>query len=407
MLTTDGLQRCTDYVLAKTRHVIESFGDRPPGSSGEAEAQALVKKELESCTDGEVSMEPFRVAPKAFMGVPRIAAVLLLAAVASTWISPWLALALSGMSVAVFALECIRYKLFLDPLFRKRTSYNVVGRQNPAGQATRRVILNAHPDAAYEWRLHYRCPGRLFRMMMLYLLATPFLKCIADVAVLALYYGAGQAYVDPWGVVGLVQFVFVPAGVIGLFFTNFRQVSPGANDDLSGTFIAIAVAKHLREADERLQNTELMILITGSEEAGLRGAKHYVKTHKRELQDRDTIVVTLDTIRDLDHLYVYNRDMNGMVRHDPTVCRLLRDAGARCGLDLPYASVYLGATDATAFTQEGIPAAALCAMDPSPADFYHTRRDNWDIMSAACIRKAIEVILEAIRAYDQNGLSHG
>jgi hypothetical protein len=92
------------------------------------------------------------------------------------------------------------------------------------------------------------------------------------------------------------------------------------------------------------------------------------------------------------------------VRHDPLVCQLLHDAGRRCGVELGYASVYLGSTDATAFTLSGHRAAALCAMDPRPADYYHNRRDCPDNMSGQCIRKTIEIVLEAIVEYDRHGL---
>ena len=130
-----------------------------------------------------------------------------------------------------------------------------------------------------------------------------------------------------------------------------------------------------------------------------------MREHTGDWDDVPTAVITLDTMRDLDHLHVYNRDRNGTVRHDPVVCRWLHDVGQKCGLELGYASVYLGSTDATAFTLARIPAAALCAMDPSPAEYYHNRRDCPDNMSGECIGKTVEILVEGIRRYDQHGLS--
>jgi putative aminopeptidase FrvX len=181
-------------------------------------------------------------------------------------------------------------------------------------------------------------------------------------------------------------------------------VSPGANDNLTGTFIAVAALKHLHEAGTRFENTEVACLITGSEEARLRGAKAFAEAHQRELNDKDTILVAFDTLRDAEHLAVCNRDLNGTVRHDPDVCALLQEAGKNCGLSLKFESVYVGSTDATAFTQAGIRAAAIGGMDPSPPRYYHTRLDHWKNMEPDCLRRSFALVMEVIALYDRRGV---
>jgi hypothetical protein len=39
-------------------------------------------------------------------------------------------------------------------------------------------------------------------------------------------------------------------------------------------------------------------------------------------------------------------------------------------------------------------------MDPAPADFYHTRRDDVEAMDSGCIAAAIAVVAETIRQFD-------
>ena len=160
----------------------------------------------------------------------------------------------------------------------------------------------------------------------------------------------------------------------------------------------------MREHGVNLERTELMAAITGSEEAGLRGAKVWAKRHKRECEDVETIVIALDTFRDLPHLTIYSRDMNGTVAHDRDVCDLLKRAALARGRDLPFGSIYLGSSDGAAFTQAGFRAGMLGGMDPHPAHYYHNRRDSWEIMDEACVRATIEVLVEAIRMYDEDGL---
>jgi Zn-dependent M28 family amino/carboxypeptidase len=218
------------------------------------------------------------------------------------------------------------------------------------------------------------------------------------IALAAYMTGGALSNVARW--IGILQWLLLPGIVLGIFFNNIRGIVPGANDNLTGVFVATGIAKHMKESGVQLQNTELGIAILGSEEAGLRGAKVFAEKHKRAFEDVETVVIFLETFHDIDYLKVYDRDMNGMVKHDPEVCRLLKDAGKGCGFDLPYASLYLGSSDASAFTQAGWRAGLLAAMDPSPPDYYHTRLDNWDNMDEECLRKAIAVVCATIRIYD-------
>ncbi len=392
-----------DYVLQTAQRVVDTFGPRPPASRGEWLTQQFLRDELAPVTDGVVAMETFPVAPKAFFAAPRISGALLLGAIAGWWFTPWLAFLMGTAAVLTLACEVGLYWQLTDPFFPKRNSHNVMGTRQPSGKVLRRLVLNGHADAAYEWRWHRRFP-RVFPLLVCYAFASvAIVFCIATAAVAwELTGGSISPLRTP---VGLAQLAFAPAAFIGIWFTSFHHVSPGANDDLSGALLVVGLAKYLQANDLQLEHTELVYLITGSEEAGLRGAKAFMHRHAKGWSDVPTVVVTLDTIRDLDHLHVYNRDRNGTVRHDPAVCRWLHDAGQRCGLELGYASVYLGSTDATAFTLAGIQAAALCAMDPRPADYYHNRRDSPDNMSQECICKTADILMAAIRRYDQQGLA--
>jgi hypothetical protein len=403
MLGQELPDHATDYVLQTARHVVDSFGLRPPASHGEQQTQRFLRDELDPVTDGPVRIESFPVARKAFFAVPGISGLLVMGAIVCWWVSPWLALVMSAAAVLTLACELGLYWQMIDPFFPKGPSHNLLGTQRPSGAISRRLVLNAHVDAAYEWRWHYRFPG-IFPLIVRYAFASVAMVFCIDVAAVVLECSAAVG-TDYRTAVGLIQTAFVPGAFIGIWFTSFRHVSPGANDDLSGALIVVGMAKFLRASGIRLENTELVYLITGAEEAGLRGAKAFTCRHRNDWKDVPTVVVTLDTIRDLKHLHVYSRDRNGTVPHDPAVCRWLHDAGRRCGLELGYASVYLGSTDATAFTLAGIRAAALCAMDPRPAEYYHNRRDRPDNMSRECIQKTIEIVLEGIRQYDQHGLA--
>ncbi len=386
-----------EEVITQARHVIAQFGPRAPGSPCERKAQEYMAECLAVADADEVCCEAFGVASHAFMRFQTVTGGLLIAAFAAYWISPLPALLFSLMGFAVTWFQFVRYRLLLDPLYPTTASMNVFARWESAKETKRRIVLNAHMDAAYEWRYHYRWP-RVFPWLVRYgLLGLPLMVLIDLVAV-------GLVFVAPHAGLliglGLAQVLLLPGFVLSLFFTDFSTTVPGANDNLSGVFIALGVAKALCAPGQRLAHTEIACLITGSEEAGLRGAKAWAARHAGELADCETVILTLDTLRDLEHLVVYDRDLNGTVGNDAAFSALVQSAAKACGYDIPLASIPLGSTDAAAFTQAGLRATALCAMDPAPADFYHTRRDNVEAMDAGCIAAAIAVVVETIRQFD-------
>jgi aminopeptidase YwaD len=393
----------TEYILRQVRHVIETFGPRPPGGPGETAAQAYAAEELRTFTD-DVIDETFEVHPKAFMGFAPVTAVLLLISTGMYWLWPWAALPLTAAALCIAIAELILYRQLLDPLFPKCESHNVTGVIRPTGEVKRRIILSGHMDAAYEWRYSQYSRG-LLKAIILLSFSGIFFKTAVDAAAVFSGHDWSGGYANIWGALGLIQMVFAPVFASLLFFSNFSRTVPGANDNLSGLFVAMAAAKSLREMDRNFEHTEINVVNMGSEEAGLRGAKAYAMRHQAELEKVETVFIALETLRELPHLAVYNRDLNGLVKHHEGAAELLRQAGERLGRKLPFASIFLGASDAAAFSQAGIPAVALAAMDPAPARYYHTRSDDWENMDPECLRIALEITLEAVELFDAHGLA--
>ncbi len=115
---------------------------------------------------------------------------------------------------------------------------------------------------------------------------------------------------------------------------------------------------------------------------------------KRSLRKIPTAVVALDTFRDLEtSMAVYDRDLSGTLKHHKGVKELVHDACANCGFDVKYESIYIGGSDAAAFTQRGIPATGFAAMDPAPPRYYHTRLDTPENLRPECIEVGIEIML--------------
>jgi Zn-dependent M28 family amino/carboxypeptidase len=123
----------------------------------------------------------------------------------------------------------------------------------------------------------------------------------------------------------LPQLFWLPFYGLLLFFTNWIRIVQGANDNLSGCVISMAVAKFMFENGIKLENTEVKVLLSGCEESGLRGAKAYARVHPPE--GIEAAFIAFDCVRDLDKMRIYNREMAATVALDQRVCNIMQKGG--------------------------------------------------------------------------------
>ncbi len=296
------------------------------------------------------------------------------------------------------------YWKFLDPLFPKKTSANVIGTRKPTGEVKQRIIFSGHVDSAFEWRFMHLGGKALFFGGSGYAIAGLLYLFVISIVQTVLYGPAGGEVGAVFSGFRWAELAFVPAFILIMFFSDFKHPVPGANDNLTGSVASIAILKYLEDNNIRFENTEVVAATVGCEECGLRGAEAYIKAHKAELDAVPTVFFCMDTLRDYDDMAIYARDMTGTVKNDPRVCALMKKAGADCGVELPYHSVYLGASDAAAVTKLGVPAACLAAMDPTGPRYYHTRRDTEELLVPKTIEKSLDICLHALFMFDEQGL---
>ena len=401
-------KRLAKFSVKNITRIVNEIGPRKPGSPEELKAQELMAKELsKSCED--VKIEEFKVHRQAFMGfIPFTVACAIASVFTYAFASPIISLILVIIGFIPLLLEFVMYKQFIDPLFIGHPSHNVIAKRAPKGEAKKRIIFVGHSDSQFEWTLNYLLGGVGMKLVLI----PAVVGLVADliIAIIGIICagtnGALEAAEPRWLMIlgFVVGCVFIPFQLGFLFFQSYTKSVPGASDNLSGCYGAISVAKALEDTDTRFENTEVVIICSGSEEAGLRGAKAYVKAHEDELKEIETCVIACDTFRDLETMAVYDRDMSGTVKHDWGVKHLVKNAGANCGYDLHFESIYIGASDAAAFTQKGIKATGFAAMDPTPPRYYHTRLDNVENLREDAIAAGIEILIEAACMYDKEGL---
>lgn len=380
------------FMQREISHICRDMKKRAPGSEGEREAADYLAGVLEKdCGCSEVREESFREHPSSFYGYFYFSAILDTLCAICFFVRPRLSILFGCLSFALFLFHFVLYRRVIDPLFPERESTNITAVRPCTGEVKQRVFLNGHIDAAWEFPLNYYFGGIVFEVPGVMATAGVFFYIGLSACVL-LGAGAWAHTAGKWGL------LFVPFFALLAMTYQPRRIVDGANDNLSGCYMGIAVLREMERLGVRLEHTEVGVILTGSEEAGLRGAKAWVQAHREEYRDVPTYVVCFDTIHDPRHLMVNKRDLNGTVRSDPELCGRFLAAAKEAGVPCRTGKVPLfgGSTDSAAFTQGGFRSVGVTGLNHVLEDYYHTRRDSCDNMNPEglenCYRAAVTLI---------------
>ena len=263
MRLTKGASESTHkYMLDGIRYVCDNFKERAPGTHSERSAQKFLKGELEQWAD-EVEMEDFNLHPNAFMGWIPPAGIIGIISVIFYWLTYRgvvnnASLAVAAVVLTWFALSCLvieflMYREYVDFLFPKKVSRNVMARRKPTGDVKRRIIFCGHTDAANEWTYSLHGGMKALAPVMGGSIGGLIGICIFNIIWL-IYDLAGGLYASRfWLVIGIIQLVLIPFFIAILFFINWKVVVDGANDNLTADYISIAVLKEMAENDKRYE----------------------------------------------------------------------------------------------------------------------------------------------------------
>ena len=149
-----------------------------------------------------------------------------------------------------------------------------------------------------------------------------------------------------------------------------------------------------------LASTEVVLLATSGEEAGLRGSKRFVAAHAAEHASLPTAVLALESTHDAQWLSVIDAEPWPGAVHDPALRSVVVAAARQAGLPaLKTLTLPLGGTDGSAFTRGGVAAAVLNAVDArSLPPQYHTRRDVLASVQPEALRAQLALVLHTAAA---------
>ena len=414
MITQDDAQYAMDIV----KMICKTVGPGSPGTLQERERAFKIKKELEShLGDGKVVMEEFSAATDAFLGSYPVSAFLLLAAALlnitmtySTGITPWVTAAASLMfailSPLPYIFEYVRYYEFIDPLFKKRQSMNVIGilRKPGTPKVKRLLLISGHHDSALE-NTWIGLLGYGF-FITLPILVIGYITMIAKGFLQMAGIITGSDEIVCAGTLGWISLIFpiIPAIIVALFFNRGRKnggTVPGAADNLSACAIVVAMCRFLVQHTDCIpEDTEIRFISFGCEEAGLRGSRRYVARHLDELKRLDARLLNYETVA-YSEISILTEDVNG-VKNSPEMVKSVAAAADRAGVPYKVTPYPLGggASDAGSFTKAGLKATTLfpCKFPQQIVAFYHQKLDTPEILTIEPLFNVLKLTLEWIKS---------
>lgn len=368
--------------------IINRFGPRLPASKQERDAQLYLKSILEAFCNS-VRVHEFKVPVNSMFGSLKLFCSVFYISLVLYWYHPVAALALSLVNSILFVGHFAIYHHWLDFLFKKHDSLNIIGDVEPQEKATSTVIVSGHMDSTLEFIWWYR----LKDIGMLFTVLSGLLITFFPIVVAVALFAPSVATVLWW-----IFAVLSPITIVYINIHGSRAIE-GAQDNLSGITVATEVGKYF--AQNRLKNTRVRVLSFGCEEPGLRGSDAYAKAFKEQLHSENAICINVDNIRFPDKLTIISGEPMVLARYPEKVIAPLESAFK--SLSIPYIKtmVPIGGTDAVSFDRQGIPAVTIIGISTEKLDpTYHTILDVPSSIDPVALEHTRDVIVKFIKDHD-------
>ena len=413
-----------NYMYSFIEEICNDIGPRESGTEQEIQAGNRIEQEMQKFCD-ITQQEEYNSHPKAFLGFIRYGALLGIISVVLYWLSflidvniillsktysiifVLIAIILMIITFSYFILEVMRYHEAFDFLFPKKKSKNVIGTLKPSESVKRTVIISAHHDSAYEFNLFYYLK-RFGQITITIGYIGAFFIFVALIIKL-IFYVLTIAFIPIFYWFGIIMLFFTPIILLYSFFHSYKSVL-GAFDNLSGVVILLGIAKFLSDnkTNQKIypRNTEVRLISFAGEEAGLRGAKRYVKSHLLELKKNNLFNVNIDSIAIKDKMVILKKETLIGAKHDFNVYNPLYEIAKKLKIEAKIGNMPFGATDAAVFSKHKIPSATLTNLDLNKEllPFYHTRREAPEVVDKESLSQTLQICLKFIEYVDNLNL---
>ncbi|MGV3621327.1 MAG: M28 family peptidase [Archangium sp.] len=310
---------------------------------------------------------------------------------------------LHGFVAVSYTLESTRRGLLLRSLFPSIHSQNLVCTLPAKSTLRRRLVLVAHADAAFT--------GKVFTPALIKVATKEppkglgwFKKQLglatATVAVNGVLFTLAtlNVWYAPWW---LVSALTIPAFLTFAFNVDVvlrNQVVPGAADNLSGCSGCVELAHRL--AGKLPDDVELVVVFSGSEEAGTGGALRLAQQLEasNEWKKDQTVVLGLDTLSNGTLRYLEEGELWPIAVPADLEAAIIA-TNAEGGEQAVKYVIPTGATDALPFLVRGWKSVSLTCIDPEigAPRHYHHPTDTWSNVDEKQLGASIDYAERLIR----------
>ena len=399
------LKAMTDTAMSFTADVTTRWNSRLVGSVSCLECGNYLLQCFDKFCD-TTHIQEFKVNPRAFLAFFKISVVCYFITLLALWFK-FLVIAgiISTISVFVIITQFFFYKEVIDFLYPQKLGQNVFGSIEPIDEVKQQIIISAHHDSAHIFNYLADDAASFPRKIMI---SNSSVFAIAIVSWgLVIAQTLGLNITSPTFISATI-FTILAYWVGNLWFFFDERGTPGAGDNMVCTALAMEVGKYFaqqKKNNKGLQHTRVIVASWDGEEAGLRGARAYIKKYKTELQTVKTYNFNLECMYDHEQLAFLTSDLNSFV---PLSIDMVDECLAVSkDLDINIKKVAFpflgGGTDAAEFAKAGIEATTLAGMqwvDRGEEPAYHTLRDTIDAVDPIAVSKSIELGIHYIMRKD-------
>ena len=167
--------------------------------------------------------------------------------------------------------------------------------------------------------------------------------------------------------------------------------------------MAVTLMKAFAEEGIDLENIELGVFLTGSKNAGHRGAKALCELYQDDFYDVPTLIYTFDNIHSSEDLQVNYKDMHGFVKANEFIADLMMDAGDAEGVTMKENKIMspLGATDAGAFRMGKFMSVAITGINAYDDPIYNTTIDTPEALNKEALADCFKVAVKCVEKVEE------
>ncbi|OPC84272.1 peptidase M28 [Embleya scabrispora] len=384
---------------AELRAVIEPLAEieRLPTSAGEREAAHRIADLLRTlgATDAAVEEEP------AYTSYARPIGTLTALATAAGLLAGRSRLAATAVAAAATLgiADDISYRHQYARRAlggRRRSAHNVVASVGDP-DAPRTLVVTAHHDAAPTGAVFDERAARWFATRYPHLIDR-----VSENPPLWWPVVAGPALIALGAATGAKSLRRAGIGLAALSTAAFTQIGrsravPGANDNLSGVAVLVALARTLRA--EPVNGVRVLLVSAGAEEALQEGIRGFARRHFPDLDRERTWFLNVDTVGSGNLVLLEAEGPLRMEPYDVPFNNLLSECATRNDIKVLTGLRSRSSTDGVVPNRHGYPTATLVSIDDQKLiPHYHLHTDLPEHVDYDCVADACALAEAAARA---------